>query len=271
VSPATRIRLLVVLAAVAAAAIVAGVVYATHQDPAQPVARCKTQFEPLFVPGVRTAHAAAVTAAFAGGPKKAARSLETLAQQNPADAVVQFNTGTALLCAGYPLEAAAAYRRAKKAGRDSYYEVQSDLLLHPQFFGKAGYPPFEYAGSDSLLVQGQIQQRAYHQHSAERLWARAARLRPNDDAAQVAAAVGRFDMDNLAASFSHLGPLVRRFPRSQTVRFHLGLLLVWTGQGDQAVKELRLARTLGPTSKLGQDAAKLLAGLVTSGTNRSKR
>jgi hypothetical protein len=270
VSPARRIRLLVVLAAVAAAAIVAGVVYATHQDPAQPRATCG-RIRPLIWPGVPTTSASALRAAFAEGPKRAALTLESLAQERPADAVLQFNTAAALVCAGYPAEATRAFHLAKKAGRNTYYEVQSDLLLHPQFFGKAGYPPFEYTGHDPLLVQGQIQQRAYHQHSAERLWARDANLHPQSDEAQVAAAVGRFDMDNLSASFSRLGPLVRRFPRSQTVRFHLGLLLVWTGQGSQAVKELRLARSLGPRTRLGQDASRLLGGLVTGGTNRAKR
>ena len=76
--------------------------------------------------------------------------------------------------------------------------------------------------------------------------AQAARQRPNDDEAQVAAAVGRFDEDNLSASFSRLGPLVKRFPHSQSVRYHLGLLLAWTGQRDQAITEFRLARSLGP-------------------------
>ena len=49
-------------------------------------------------------------------------------------------------------------------------------------------------------------------------------------------------MDDLSASFSRLGPLVKRFPKSQTVRFHLGLLLAWTGQGTLAVKEFKAAQ-----------------------------
>jgi hypothetical protein len=87
----------------------------------------------------------------------------------------------------------------------------------------------------------------------------------------VAAAVGRFDMDNLSASFSKLGPLVRRFPRSQSVRYHLGLLLAWTGQRDQAVAEFRLARSLGPKTRLGKEANAFLGGLVTSGTKSTQR
>src|SRR6185437_4619234 len=137
-------------------------------------------------------------------------------------------------------EAVQAFRKAKKNGRDTRYRVVVDNLLHPQYF-KDGYPPFQYAGRDPLLIEGQVAQRNNHNETAERLWSRAAKLHPNDADAQVAAAVGRFDMDDLNASFSRLGPLVKRFPRSQTVRYHLGLLLAWTGQGALAVKEFRAA------------------------------
>jgi tetratricopeptide (TPR) repeat protein len=185
--------------------------------------------------------------------------------------VVQFNYGTVLFCAGYLTDADAAYRAAKKAGRDTYYEIQSDLILHPQYFTKAGYPPFLSESHDPLLVQGAILQRAGHQHSAQRVWAKAARLHPGSDEAQVAAAVGRFDMDDLSASFSRLGPLVRKFPESQSVRYHLGLLLAWTGQRDQAITEFRLARSLGPKTSLGKEANTFLGGLVTGGTKGTQR
>ena len=269
-SPTNRIRLLVATAAVAAAAIVAGVVYATRQDPAQPRALCGKAPKPLVVPGVPSKNVAAVRRAFAQGPKAAARALQPVAEASPGDPVVRFNQGTALYCAGYVTEAAQAFRQAKKAGRDTFYEIQADNLLHPQFF-KEGYPVFEYRGSDPLLLQGQLEQRRYHQHTAARLYAKAARLHPESADAQVAAAVGRFDMDNLSASFSRLGPLVKRFPKSQTVRFHLGLLLAWTGQRDLAVKEFRAARGLDPRSKLGQESDAFLGGLVTGGTNGSKK
>ena len=68
-----------------------------------------------------------------------------------------------------------------------------------------------------------------------------------------------------------LGPLVRRFPQSQSVRYHLGLLLAWTGQRDQAIKEFRLARSLGPKTMLGKEATAFLGGLVTGGTKGTQR
>lgn len=263
-------RLLVGLVAVTAAAAVAGVVYATGQDPSQPKAICNTS-SAYVVPGVPSTHVAAVRAAFAKGAKKAALALEPLAQESPKDAVVAFNDGLALYCAGYPNEAATAFRQAKKVGANTYYRVQADLLLHPQYFQKGGYPPFEYDGRDRLLIRGQVAQRGYHQVTAESLWARAAKLHPDDVDALVAAAVGRFDMDDLSASFSRLGPLAKRFPKSQTVRFHLGLLLVYIGQRKQAIAEFQQAEALGPGTELGKQAAKLLAGIEQAGSGGTTR
>ncbi|MFL5953156.1 MAG: tetratricopeptide repeat protein [Gaiellaceae bacterium] len=272
-SAAKRVRLIVGLLALLAAGVVVGVVYATRQAPPQPSAQCKGRPRALIVPGVDSPNVGAVRAAFAHDPKTAARELEPLAQAAPADPVVQFNFAAVLFCAGYVGDAEQAWRAAKKGGRDTYYEMKSDMILHPQFFTPIDglYPVFEPQGNDPLLLQGVVQQRQGHQHSAERLYARAARLRPGSDEAQVAAAVGLFDEDNLSASFSHLGPLVKRFPRSQSVRFHLGLLLAWTGQRAQATTEFRLARAVGPTTRLGREADMFLRGLVTGGTKRTQR
>jgi predicted Zn-dependent protease len=269
VSPTARVRLLVVCAAVAAAAVVAGVVYATRQDPVQPRVACRAK--PVIVPGVPSGQVAAVRAAMSQKTRAAARALEPLAQVHPDDPVVLFNNALVLYCGGYVNEAAQMFRQAKKAGRDSYYEVESDVLLHPQYFQGQGYPPFQYSGNDPLLLAGQVQQRQYHQHSAEKLWAKDARLHPSSDVAQVAAAVGRFDMDDLTASFSRLGPLVKRFPASQSVRFHLGLLLAWTGQRDQALVEFAAARKLGPETTLGKQANAFLSRLGSGGTDTTKR
>jgi predicted Zn-dependent protease len=269
-SPVNRVRVVVALVAVAAAGIVVGVVSATRQSPPQPSAQCKQRPAPFVVPGVPARNVAAVRAALALKPSAAAQALEQLAASAPNDPVVQFNYGTALFCAGYLGEADRAFRAAKTAGRDTFYEIQSDVILHPQFFSR-GYPPFQSESTDPWLVRGAILQRGGHQHSAERAFARAAALHPGSDEAQVAAAVGRFDMDDLSASFSRLGPLVRRFPHSQSVRYHLGLLLAWTGQRTQAIEEFRLARGLGPRTTLGKEASTFLAGLVASGTNGTKR
>jgi tetratricopeptide (TPR) repeat protein len=261
------------LVAVAAAGVVAGVVLLTGQDPPQPKAQCKQQPQALLVPGVRSSRRAVVSSLMTERPQAAARALEPVAQSAPSDPVVQFNYGIALFCAGYLNEAEQAFRAAKSGGRDTFYEMRADEFLHPQFFVPQDglYPLFEPTGTDPLLLRGLVLQRGGHQHSAERLYARAARLHPGSADAQVAAAVGRFDEDNLSASFSRLGPLVRRFPRNQSVRYHLGLLLAWTGQRAQAIKEFRLARAAGPKTSLGKEANAFLGGLVSSGTRTTQK
>ena len=271
-SPAVRVRVVAGAAAVATAAIVVGVVAATGQDPAQPVARSCSPRQPYFVDGVASKHEGAIRHAFSlSSSRKTAIALEPLEQLAPGDPAVQFNYGLALYCAGYLAEAVQAFTAAKTAGSDTFYEIRADSILHPQYFSQ-GYPIFEPSGAvDVLLRHGVAEQTAGHQHSAERLYARAARLHPNDDQAQVAAAVGRFDESDLSASFSRLGPLVKRFPNSVSVRYHLGLLLAWTGQGTQAVVEFRDAMRLGPHTELGREANAFVKRLVTDRTDRTQR
>jgi tetratricopeptide (TPR) repeat protein len=273
-SAAKRVRLLVAAIVVVVAGTVAGVVLATRQDPSQPAAQCKQRPKALVVPGVPSPNVAAVRRALARPPKTAAQLLEPLSQQFPKDPVVLFNFGTALVCAGYVSDAEQAYRQAKQAGYDTYYEMEADALLHLQYFHPQDGPPypiFQPQGHDPLLIEGVLLQRRGKQHSAEKLYARAARLHPRSDEAQVAAAVGRFNEDNLSASFSRLGPLVTRFPHSQSVRYHLGLLLAWTGQRDQAIKEFRLSQTLDPRSTLGVQSTTFLRGLTGGGSSSTKR
>jgi tetratricopeptide (TPR) repeat protein len=255
---------------VVSAGVVAGIVLASG-SPSQPRLQCRTAPPAVVVPGVATTAAGAVRDALGVWPHGTLARFQLLVRDHPKDPVVQFNYGTALLCAGYLADAEAALRAAKTAGRDTWYEIDADKLLHPQFFQGDGYPLFEPTGSDPLLVQGVVAQRSGHQHTAERLYAKAARLHPNDPDAQVAAAVGRFDEDKLALSFSKLGPLVKRFPRAQTVWYHLGLLLAWTGQRDQAVVEFRLAVGLGASTRLGKESAVFLKGLAVRGTEGSAK
>ena len=242
------------------------------RGPPQPRARSCAPREPYFVPGVTSAHAAAVRHAFTLRGRRTAEAIEPLAQQAARDPVVQFNYALALFCAGYLADASQAFVAAKASGRDTFYEIRADSILHPQFFDQ-GYPIFQPSSTlvGPLLRQGIAAQQAGHQHTAERLYARAARLHPDDDEAQVAAAVGRFDEDDLSASFSRLGPLVKRFPQSISVRYHLGLLLAWTGQRAQAETEFRDARRLAPHSLLGREANVFLQRLVSDRTSRTQR
>jgi len=105
-----------------------------------------------------------------------------------------------------------------------------------------------------------------HPLSAERQFAAAARLAPDDPVARTAAAVGAFSKAHPVRAFGRLGPLTAVFPRAAVVRFHLGLLLLWTGERRKAVTQLRLAIADGPQSVYAKEARVLLANLVKNGT-----
>jgi predicted Zn-dependent protease len=145
---------------------------------------------------------------------------------------------------------------------DSPSAVRAEDLRHPQT--PPGRPPFvpsftrPKTAVQAHLARGVQLQAALRPVSAAREFAAAARLAPDDPEALVADAVGRYSKEAPARAFSRLGPLVRRFPHAQTLRFHLGLLLIYLNQLDQARRELRLARAEGPGTLLGKRAQVLL-------------
>jgi Flp pilus assembly protein TadD len=145
---------------------------------------------------------------------------------------------------------------------DSPSAVRADDLRHPNT--PPGLPPFVPSFTaatttvQARLLRGATFQRALRPVSAEREFAAAARAAPEDPEALSARAVGLYDKDRPAAAFSRLGPLVRRFPHAQTVRFHLGLLLIYLGDLPRARRELALARAEGPRTLLGKRAETLL-------------
>src|SRR2546426_2727322 len=126
-------------------------------------------------------------------------------------------------------------------------------------------------GARAKILYGVALQRLDRPVSAEREFAAAAAAAPSDPEAQAAAAVGLFDKDAPARAFGRLGPLAGTFPHAVTVRFHLGLLLLWLGQVDQAKKQLELARADAPSSALGHQAQLLLVRLTNVRTRRLGR
>jgi len=121
-------------------------------------------------------------------------------------------------------------------------------------------------GVDEKLLYGAALQQLGHPLSAEKQFAVAARLAPRDADARTAAAVGLFDKQNPSRAFGRLGPLVRVFPHAQTVRFHLGEMLLWSAQVQAARRQLTLARNEAPSSLLGKEAGRYLAALRGVGT-----
>ena len=135
-------------------------------------------------------------------------------------------------------------------------------------------PPAQFAALERRARDGTVADRLFYgvalqrlgrQRSAERVYAEAARLAPNDPEARVAAAVGLFDKAQPARAFSRLGPLSRAFPKAATVRFHLGLLLLWSGQVKEARRQLRLVQTVEPGSRLAGVAKNYLDELRAAG------
>jgi Flp pilus assembly protein TadD len=110
------------------------------------------------------------------------------------------------------------------------------------------------------LLYGLALQRLGRPLSARRQYEAAARLAPSNPEALVADAVGRFDKADPERAFSRLGPLSRRFPRSASVRFHLGLLLLWLGEVEGAKRQLRMAAQRRE-SRLAEEAKRLLVRL----------
>jgi len=320
VSPRTRVALFTAVAAVAAAALVVGVV-ALQTDPVEeaapgpvrqkgappltlelglrddPEALALRRAAELYADGKRVRAGrefegfdsveARVGQAFARWPDDTLDRMNRLAGLYPQRAVVQLNLGMTLFWSGLP-GAEDAWRAAAASEPDTPYAIAAGNLLHPEY--APGIPVFVTTvplpasldrltpaaqlallrrnaarGANEKLLYGVALQRVGRARSAQRVFAAAARQAPESVEAQVAAAVGRFDKARPAEAFSRLGPLTRRFPASATVRFHLGLLLLWSGEVKQARTQLVRAVDAEPGSPLAREAERYLDELKEAG------
>jgi tetratricopeptide (TPR) repeat protein len=203
---------------------------------------------------------ARVGQALAGWPTGTLPRLEELAAEQPRSGIVRLNLGFALFWSGRREDALAAWRQTRLIAPDSLAAVRAGDLLYPQF--AAGLPTFTPGRPRGEvgrhLLAGVRLQRLGRQISARREFDAAAALAPDDPQALVAAAMARFDKANPSAAFSRLGPLAARFPRAPTVRFHLGVLLLWLGRVDEAEAQLRRARSIDPRDPLAREADRFL-------------
>jgi tetratricopeptide (TPR) repeat protein len=219
--------------------------------------------------------------------------LVALARANPRASVVLLHYGLALFWRGDGTAATAAWRAARRSQPDTPYAVRAGDLLYPNF--PRGLPTFvpsfpAPAGLGRLsppqqlarlrreartgavrgrLLYGVALQRLGRQLSALREYQAAARTDPADPEPRAAVAVARFDKADPALAFTSLGLLARRFPASQSVRFHLGLGLLWLGSVGEAKRQLRQARSAGPRTTLGVEAARFLERLASVGPPKS--
>jgi tetratricopeptide (TPR) repeat protein len=234
---------------------------------------------------------ARIGAAFARWPDGSLDRLKEIVVAAPSSSTAELHLGLAYYWSGRTGDAVAAWRLAETTQPDTPAAVHASDLLHPSL-PIPGLPPFtpsfdpppavarlkpakELAAlalaaarpdARAKLLYGVALQRLGHRVSAERQFAAAARLEPRNAEARVAAAVGRFTKEQPQRAFSQLGPLVRVFPHAPTVRFHLGVLLLWLGDVAKARQELRLASAEAPRSPLAKEARAFLARLGGTGT-----
>jgi hypothetical protein len=262
VSPRARVYLNVALATAAAVGVVVGLTLDTRTNPpqAKPFAG-----KPPVPRGLTGTAGRAIEDVFQNWPHGAIGTMQKLGLEYPKSAIVQYYRGIAFLWAGYPNDAAQALESAKKFGANTYLAEKADNVLHPNYYAPANppyYPVFAPVERNALLERGSLLQEEGHQLSAEKLYQQAARRDPGDPEAQVAAAVGLFDEDNLNLSFGRLGPLTARFPRSQAVHYYLGYLLAWTAQRNDAINQYEDTVKLGPATTLGKAATQWLEALA---------
>lgn len=234
---------------------------------------------------------AQVGSAFAAWPGSTLARLQELEAAHAQSSLVALHLGLALYWLRRNDEALAAWRAAARDQPDTPYAVRAGDFLHPQYAPglprfvpsfrmpapvKVLPPPQQLAalrrravggGAHEKILYGVALQQLGRPLSAERQFAAAARLAPNEPDARAAAAVGLFDKGRPARAFSRLGPLTRVFPQAQTVRFHLGLLLLWSAQVREARRQLGLALAEGPKTLLGRQAAQYLSAIGRVGTS----
>lgn len=243
----------------------------------------RARFEELLAENPASVEAA-VGAAIASWPDDTVERLESLVARNPGSGVARLHLGLALLASGDEEGARDEWREVEQADPDSPAALRAEDLLNPDF--APGRPPFvapfvappkldglspeeqlaelerqaEEGGVEQRLVYGIALQRVGRPISAREAFASALELDPRSLRAKVAEAVGRFDKDDPSQAFSRLGPLADE-DEDGAVRYHLGLLLSWIGQVDEAIRQLRLARDANPDGFYGREAERLLERL----------
>lgn len=229
-------------------------------------------------------------AAFARWPAGSLDAVKRLVAAHPGSSLAELELGWALYWSGRNADAVAAWRRAETLQPDSPAAVDAQTALHPEMIPDLPYivtgrsfPPAltnlpaaaqlrALAGAaarpdaEAKLRYGVFLWNLRRPVSAERQLAAAAKLAPHDPVVRTAAAVAAFSKENPVRAFGRLGPLTGEFPRAAVVRFHLGLLLLWTRKVQKADRQLRLAVAADPTSVYATQAKTLIRALARRGT-----
>jgi tetratricopeptide (TPR) repeat protein len=228
---------------------------------------------------------AAVGVAIAAWPNGTLARLRSLAGREPESGLVRLHYGLALYAAGNDAAATAQWREGLRADPDTSAALRAEDLLHPDmapgrpyFYPSFQLPPSlrdrapaqQLAALERRARRGQVRanllygaalQRSGRPASAAAAFARALELEPENLAARVADAVGRFTKANPAAAFSRLGPLTREHENAAILRFHLGLVLLWIRDVEDAIAQLEQAVAADRRGFYGREARRLLSRL----------
>jgi len=237
---------------------------------------------------------AQIGAAFAAWPKGGLDTMKLLVASHSHSALAELHLGWAFYWSGRVGDAVKAWEQAVKVEPDSSSAVAAADVLHPSDApglpyivttlqvpsGVASLPAeqelraLERAAArpdaNAKVLYGVALWNLRRPLSAEREFRAAAALAPNDPMVLTVAAVGAFSKARPVLAFSQLGPLTGRFPRAGVVRFHLGVLLLWTHQLPKARTQLGLAVSLDPGSPYAIQAKRLLGALAPTGTKKGK-
>jgi len=214
-------------------------------------------------------------------------AVEQLAAHHEDSAVMRLHLGLALLWAGRNNDALTTLQEVGSRFPDSQSAVDAEDLLYardipglPYIIVHATIPTAPTLAqqvalasraaarpdAQAKLAYGLMLWRLDRRLSARREFAAAAQLAPRDPAVLTALGVSKFTKADPTPAFASLGPLTGRFPGAAVVRFHLGLLLLWTRQVGKGTKQLQLVAASQPDSLYGKEAQKLLSALVPNGT-----
>jgi tetratricopeptide (TPR) repeat protein len=247
-------------------------------------AAAREQFEALLRENPASLEAA-VGAAIAAWPDGTVAKLRALAERAPTSGLVRLHLGLAHYAGGNDAAATSQWREALRADPDTPAALRAEDLLHPEmapgrpyFYASFGPRPdleglsaseqvdllrreARSGGVEENVLYGTTLQALGRPVSARAAFARALELDATSLAAQVADAVGRFEKANPSAAFSRLGPLTQTHPRSALLRFHLGLLLLWVRNVDEARVQLQRAMDADGRGFYEREARKLLSRL----------
>lgn len=230
---------------------------------------------------------AQIGSAFAAWPGHGLDEVKQLVASHPTSPVAQLHLGYAYYWSGRVADAIATERRVATEFPDAPESVQAENILYPRMV--PDLPPIvapvalptasSRATQLRLLAQaarrpdataklryGLALWRLWRRVEAERQFLAAARLAPKDATIRTAAAVSAFTKSDPVRAFGRLGPLTGEFPKAAVVRFHLGLLLLWTRQLAKGVGQFRLAIADEPHSVYATEARRFILDLGKTGT-----